>query len=94
MFVSGLVKLAVHSATGDKVAIKIVNKDKLSESVLQKVCCFCFCVFLFGFDGLFLFQVEREIAIMKLIEHPHVLSIYDVYENKKYLWVHSFFIVE
>ena len=34
-----------------------------------------------------LFQVEREIAIMKLIEHPHVLSIYDVYENKKYLLV-------
>lgn len=33
------------------------------------------------------FQVEREIAIMKLIEHPHVLGLYDVYENKKYLWV-------
>ena len=32
-------------------------------------------------------QVEREIAIMKLIEHPHVLGLYDVYENKKYLWV-------
>lgn len=31
------------------------------------------------------FQVEREIAIMKLIEHPHVLGLYDVYENKKYL---------
>ena len=30
-------KLAVHTVTGDKVAIKIVNKDKLSESVLQKV---------------------------------------------------------
>ncbi|XP_075241241.1 serine/threonine-protein kinase BRSK2-like isoform X2 [Convolutriloba macropyga] len=64
---TGLVKLAVHTVTGDKVAIKIVNKDKLSESVLQKV--------------------EREIAIMKLIEHPHVLSIYDVYENKKYLYL-------
>jgi BR serine/threonine kinase len=30
-------------------------------------------------------KVEREIAIMKLIEHPHVLGLYDVYENKKYL---------
>jgi len=29
--------------------------------------------------------VEREISIMKLIEHPHVLGLYDVYENKKYL---------
>ena len=30
-------------------------------------------------------QVEREIAIMKLIEHPHVLHLYEVYENKKCL---------
>jgi len=33
------------------------------------------------------FQVEREIAILKLIEHPHVLKLHDVYENKKYLYV-------
>jgi hypothetical protein len=32
-----------------------------------------------------LLQVEREIAIMKLIDHPHVLGLSDVYENKKYL---------
>ncbi|EPB76312.1 kinase domain protein [Ancylostoma ceylanicum] len=61
---TGLVKTGTHCITGRKVAIKIVNKEKLSESVLQKV--------------------EREIAIMKLIEHPHVLHLYDVYENKKY----------
>ncbi|XP_075678168.1 serine/threonine kinase SAD-1-like isoform X2 [Dermatophagoides pteronyssinus] len=64
---TGLVKLGVHCVTGKKVAIKIVNREKLSESVLQKV--------------------EREIAIMKLIEHPHVLHLYDVYENKKYLYL-------
>ncbi|KAK6031524.1 kinase domain protein [Ostertagia ostertagi] len=61
---TGLVKTGTHCITGRKVAIKIVNKEKLSDSVLQKV--------------------EREIAIMKLIEHPHVLHLYDVYENKKY----------
>ncbi|XDV17912.1 hypothetical protein PO909_023704, partial [Leuciscus waleckii] len=32
-------------------------------------------------------QVEREIAILKLIEHPHVLKLHDVYENKKYLYL-------
>ncbi|XP_067142077.1 serine/threonine-protein kinase BRSK2-like isoform X3 [Centruroides vittatus] len=64
---TGLVKLGVHCITGRKVAIKIINREKLSESVLQKV--------------------EREIAIMKLIEHPHVLALYDVYENKKYLYL-------
>jgi BR serine/threonine kinase len=64
---TGLVKLGVHHKTGKKVAIKIVNREKLNESVLMKV--------------------EREITIMKLIEHPNVLRLYDVYENKKYLYL-------
>ncbi|CAF3636797.1 unnamed protein product [Rotaria sp. Silwood1] len=64
---TGLVKLGVHYITGEKVAIKIVNREALSESVLLKV--------------------EREIAIMKLIEHPHVLRLYDVYESRKYLYL-------
>ncbi|KAM4743639.1 serine/threonine-protein kinase BRSK2-like isoform 8-T9 [Anableps anableps] len=64
---TGLVKLGLHCVTGQKVAIKIVNREKLSESVLMKV--------------------EREIAILKLIEHPHVLKLHDVYENKKYLYL-------
>ncbi|XP_023813571.1 serine/threonine-protein kinase BRSK2-like isoform X2 [Oryzias latipes] len=64
---TGLVKLGVHCITGQKVAIKIVNREKLSESVLTKV--------------------EREIAILKLIEHPHVLKLHDVYENNKYLYL-------
>ncbi|XP_046742921.1 serine/threonine-protein kinase BRSK2 isoform X2 [Diprion similis] len=64
---TGLVKLAVHCVLGKKVAIKIINREKLSETVLMKV--------------------EREIAIMKLIDHPHVLGLSDVYENKKYLYL-------
>ncbi|CAH8622205.1 unnamed protein product [Dicrocoelium dendriticum] len=66
-YVLGLVKMGVHCVTGKKVAVKIVNREKLSESVLQKV--------------------EREIAIMKLIEHPHVLGLYDVYENRRHLYL-------
>jgi hypothetical protein len=31
------VKLGVHCVAGKKVAIKIINREKLSESVLQKV---------------------------------------------------------
>nr|XP_025036386.1 uncharacterized protein LOC102463530 isoform X3 [Pelodiscus sinensis] len=33
---TGLVKLGVHCVTCQKVAIKIVNREKLSESVLMK----------------------------------------------------------
>ncbi|KAF7630881.1 Protein kinase domain-containing protein [Meloidogyne graminicola] len=54
---TGLVKTGTHCVTGKKIAVKIVNKEKLNESVLQKV--------------------EREIAIMRLIEHPHILQLYD-----------------
>uniref|UniRef100_A0AC35GGU1 Protein kinase domain-containing protein n=1 Tax=Panagrolaimus sp. PS1159 TaxID=55785 RepID=A0AC35GGU1_9BILA len=35
---TGLVKTGTHCITGRKVAVKIVNKEKLNESVLQKVC--------------------------------------------------------
>lgn len=34
---AGLVKLGVHCVLGKKVAIKIINREKLSESVLMKV---------------------------------------------------------
>ena len=37
LLISGLVKLGVNCITGKKVAIKIVNREKLSESVLMKV---------------------------------------------------------
>lgn len=36
-FLPGLVKLGVHCVSGKRVAIKIVNREKLSESVLMKV---------------------------------------------------------
>lgn len=39
--VSGLVKLGIHCVTCQKVAIKIVNREKLSESVLMKVRLLC-----------------------------------------------------
>ncbi|XP_065835696.1 serine/threonine-protein kinase BRSK2-like [Oscarella lobularis] len=32
-------------------------------------------------------KVEREIAIMKLIDHPHVLGLFDVYENATHLYL-------
>jgi BR serine/threonine kinase len=39
-FISGLVKLGIHCVTGRNVAIKIINREKLSESVLLKVIMF------------------------------------------------------
>jgi BR serine/threonine kinase len=35
----------------------------------------------------YIFNIEREITIMKLINHPHVLSLFDVYESEEYLYI-------
>eukprot|EP01116_Phalansterium_solitarium_P023692 TRINITY_DN8435_c0_g1_i2.p1 TRINITY_DN8435_c0_g1~~TRINITY_DN8435_c0_g1_i2.p1 ORF type:complete len:667 (-),score=226.68 TRINITY_DN8435_c0_g1_i2:240-2240(-) len=32
-------------------------------------------------------KVEREIAVMKVLDHPNVLKLYDVYETSKYLFL-------
>ncbi|XP_076816512.1 serine/threonine-protein kinase BRSK1-like isoform X3 [Clavelina lepadiformis] len=64
---TGLVKMGIHCSSGRKVAVKVVNRETLSKTVINKV--------------------EREIAIMKLIEHPHVLGLVEVYENDKYLYL-------
>ncbi|KPP63470.1 hypothetical protein Z043_118270 [Scleropages formosus] len=94
---TGLVKLGVHCVTGQKVAIKMVNREKLSESVLMKVgprpapsprsAARCREWKRTHAHARLTPQVEREIAILKLIEHPHVLKLYDVYENNRHLYL-------
>ena len=32
-------------------------------------------------------NIEREITILKLVDHPHVLGLHDVYENDKELYL-------
>jgi len=80
------VRLAVHSYTGQKAAVKIVEKQQAqtlvagslmhldrAESRLPEVV-----------DGLRRMPVgiEREVAIMKLIQHPHIMKLYDIWENR------------
>lgn len=55
---TGLVKLGVHCITGQKVAIKIVNREKLSESVLMKVFSTGACI---GWGAIRLPGKERQI---------------------------------
>ena len=35
--------------------------------------------------------IEREVAILKLIEHPHIMQLYDIWENRSEMLVHSTF---
>ncbi len=78
---SGRVRAAKHAATGQRAAVKIVSKkaaellrtDSLAVMdtlAAQRGQCFI------------PFGIEREVVIMKLIEHPNIISLFDVWENR------------
>jgi serine/threonine protein kinase len=77
---TGRVKLGTHIETSQRVAIKIIPKDMLAQNK----------------DGSPMTpekqiamnkKIEREITIMKLIQHPSIMQLYDVYESEKELCV-------
>lgn len=35
--------------------------------------------------------IEREIALMKLIDHPNIVKLYDIWENRQEMYVKSSF---
>ena len=55
----GKVKKATHILTGESVAIKILEKDRIIDVADVE-------------------RVSREIHILKLIRHPHVIQLYEV----------------
>lgn len=80
------VRLARHAVSGQEAAIKIVQKksakisqagsladlDKADAKMADTV------------DGLrrMPIGIEREVAIMKLIQHPNIMKLYDIWENR------------
>ncbi|KAL7749066.1 serine/threonine-protein kinase gin4 [Sorochytrium milnesiophthora] len=68
---TGRVKLGTHQKTGQKVAIKIIPRQQLSH----------------GQELNFSRKIEREITVMKLIQHPNVMGLYDVYETAEELFL-------
>eukprot|EP01059_Diplonema_ambulator_P011387 TRINITY_DN21340_c0_g1_i1.p1 TRINITY_DN21340_c0_g1~~TRINITY_DN21340_c0_g1_i1.p1 ORF type:complete len:630 (+),score=167.51 TRINITY_DN21340_c0_g1_i1:55-1890(+) len=58
----GKVKLATHEVTGHKVAVKILNRQKIKSSQMDK-------------------KIKREITVLKLFRHPHIIRLYDVMET-------------
>ena len=81
----GRVRLAKNVNNGQLAAVKIVPKsltptarkkdDGKGKAGADKV----------GDTGLS-YSIEREVVIMKLIEHPNVMSLYDVWENRGELY--------
>lgn len=75
----GRVKIARHTKTGQYAAVKIVSKASILSSRMS-----------FSGDARRIEQaqlaMEREIVIMKLIDHPNVLQLYDVWESSSELY--------
>ena len=63
----GLVKLGIHKLTGRKVAIKIINKNGISEKEIQ--------------------LTKTEIEILKIGQHPNIITLYDVIENEDKIYI-------
>ncbi|XP_067928295.1 serine/threonine-protein kinase SIK2-like [Watersipora subatra] len=61
------VRFARHRHTKSDVAIKIIDKTKLSKSDLDKV--------------------HREIEIMRLLNHPNIIKLYQVMKTEKLLYL-------
>ncbi|KAI9187702.1 serine/threonine-protein kinase gin4 [Blastocladiella emersonii ATCC 22665] len=68
---TGRVKLGVHHRTNQKVAVKIIPKQAMSNGQAQNLAR----------------KIEREIVIMKLVQHPNVMQLYDVYETDDELYL-------
>ncbi|EMD39223.1 hypothetical protein CERSUDRAFT_33474, partial [Gelatoporia subvermispora B] len=77
---SGRVRIARHIKTGQFAAVKIVSKNALLNSRMSLKS--------LGEEAdRILHSIEREIVIMKLIEHPNIMRLYDVWETSSELYL-------
>ena len=77
---SGRVRLAIHTRTQQLAAVKIIPKQMLINSRMSLRD-------LSAKQDKLTLGIEREIVIMKLIVHPNLLGLWDVYETSKELFL-------
>ena len=64
----GKVKLGRHVPTGMKVAIKVLEKQRIVDAGDIE-------------------RISREIHILKLVRHPHIVKLYEIVESQKQLYL-------
>lgn len=87
---TGRVRLAKHAVTGQKAAVKIVSKKSAalvqSASMARMDSKDASAIIATG-PRTMPFGIEREVVIMKLIEHPNIIRLYDIWENRGELYL-------
>jgi len=80
------VRLARHSVTGQEAAVKIVQKKNAQLSQAGSLADLDKAVSKLPEDEdgprRMPVGIEREVAIMKLIQHPNIMKLYDIWENR------------
>ena len=80
------VRMARHAVTGQPAAIKIVQKKNAQLSQAGSLAALDQVDAALNSQGdgakRMPYGIEREVAIMKLIEHPHIMKLYDIWENR------------
>ncbi|PGH26367.1 CAMK/CAMKL/GIN4 protein kinase [Polytolypa hystricis UAMH7299] len=87
---TGRVRLAKHAVTGQVAAIKIVSKKSAAMTQSQSIAVMGQNLDIGnGATGtrVMPYGIEREVVIMKLIEHPNIINLYDVWENRGELYL-------
>ena len=82
---TGHVRLCRHAATGQLAAAKVVNKrmSNLARTDSIQRMDRILATRPFGESDRHLpFQIERETAMLKLIDHPNIVRCFDVWENR------------
>lgn len=62
------VKLGTHLVTNKRVALKIIEKAKITESADVQ-------------------RITREIQILKLLNHPNVVRLYEIIDTPRHLYI-------
>ena len=74
---TGRIRLVRHEGSGQRGAAKIMTKEYNLETYMENGIRFS--------QERWTNAMEREVIIMKMIQHPHVVQMYDVWETKREL---------
>lgn len=87
------VRIVRHSGTGKYGAAKIISKSTAEKVRAMSLANLCesaqYDPTLFASGKVIPFGLEREICIMKLLDHPYIVKLYDIWENRNELYVNT-----